>query len=138
MDRPLVRRSDFERHIGHLVKIEMVVMVDGRRRFRGTILGVEADSARLRRDDARPDEQAEILLPIGEMEEAKLVLTDALIAEALRRSKAQTREGTPEAQGNEADEVRDTRSKPAGSSRHRDYAPATGKNRRAAHHEETD
>src|SRR5690348_5479724 len=35
MDRPLVRRSDFERHAGHLVKIEMDVPHDGRRRFRG-------------------------------------------------------------------------------------------------------
>src|SRR5438132_4015249 len=60
MDRPLVRRSDFERYAGHVVKIEMAVPVDGRRRFRGTILGVEAGSARLRRDDARPDEQPEI------------------------------------------------------------------------------
>ena len=37
LDRPLVRRSDFERHAGHLAKIEMSVPVDGRKRFRGIL-----------------------------------------------------------------------------------------------------
>jgi ribosome maturation factor RimP len=92
MDRPLVRRSDFERYAGHLAKIEMTMPVDGRRRFRGIVLGVEGDAARLRRDDAAPGEAADIVLPIEEMAEAKLVLTDALIAEALRKGKAEMRE----------------------------------------------
>ena len=43
IDRPLVRRSDFERHAGNVVKIEMAVAVDGRKRFRGMLLGVEGD-----------------------------------------------------------------------------------------------
>ena len=42
MDRPLVRRSDFERHAGHLVKIEMAVAHQGRKRFRGTLGGLAA------------------------------------------------------------------------------------------------
>jgi ribosome maturation factor RimP len=87
MDRPLVRRSDFERHAGHQLKVEMAVARDGRRRFRGVLTGVEGEAARIRRDDASPGEATEVLLPIEEMAEAKLVLTDALIAEALRRSK---------------------------------------------------
>ena len=44
IDRPLVRRSDFERHAGHLVKIEMAVAHQGRKRFRGTLDGVEGDA----------------------------------------------------------------------------------------------
>jgi ribosome maturation factor RimP len=87
LDRPLVRRSDFERYAGHAVKIEMAAPIDGRKRFRGLLLGAEGDAARIRRDDAPAGEAADVLLPIEEMAEAKLVLTDALIAESLRRSK---------------------------------------------------
>jgi ribosome maturation factor RimP len=91
MDRPLVRRSDFARFAGHRIKVEMAVAIDGRRRFRGVLLGVEDGAARLRRDDAAPGEAEEVLLPIEEMAEAKLVLTDSLIAESLRRGKAAER-----------------------------------------------
>src|SRR5687768_4703699 len=87
LDRPLVRRSDFERYAGNAVKIEMAVAVDGRKRFRGQLLGAEGDAARIRRDDTPEGESPDLLLPIEEIAEAKLVLTDALIAEALRRSK---------------------------------------------------
>lgn len=87
IDRPLVRRSDFDRYAGNRIKIEMAVAVGGRRRFRGLLLGTEDSTARIRRDDAAPGEPAEILLPIEDMAEAKLVLTDALIAESLRRGK---------------------------------------------------
>src|SRR5437762_3997854 len=87
IDRPLVRRSDFERYAGNFVKIEMAVAVEGRKRFRGQLLGTEDDAARIHRDDVAAGEPADILLAIEEMAEAKLVLTDALITEALRRSK---------------------------------------------------
>jgi ribosome maturation factor RimP len=91
MDRPLVRRSDFARFAGHRIKVEMAVAIDGRRRFRGVLLGVQDGAVRLRRDDAAPGEADEVLLPIEEMAEAKLVLTDSLIAESLRRGKAAER-----------------------------------------------
>jgi ribosome maturation factor RimP len=91
LDRPLVRRSDFVRFAGHQLKLEMAVAIDGRRRFRGLLLGVEGEAARIRRDDAAPGEASEILLPIEDIAEAKLVLTDALIAESLRRGKAAER-----------------------------------------------
>jgi ribosome maturation factor RimP len=87
LDRPLVRRSDFERYAGQVVKIEMAAAIDGRKRFRGQLLGAEGDAARIRRDDAPAGEAADVMLPIEEMADAKLVLTDSLIAEALRRSK---------------------------------------------------
>jgi ribosome maturation factor RimP len=92
-----VRRSDFERHAGHQLKVEMAVGRDGRRRFRGMLTGVEGAAARIRRDDASPGEENDVLLPIEDMAEAKLVLTEALIAESLRRGKAQDQERKREA-----------------------------------------
>src|SRR5262244_2104428 len=51
LDRPLVRKSDFDRYTGHLVRIEMEVPVEGRKRFRGKLAGTQGESARLERDD---------------------------------------------------------------------------------------
>jgi ribosome maturation factor RimP len=92
IDRPLVRKSDFDRYARHLVKIEMEIPVNGRKRFRGELVGTEGGNARIRRDDAAEGEEAEVLLPIEEMCEAKLVLTDELVTEALRREKSAKRE----------------------------------------------
>jgi len=95
IDRPLVRKSDFDRYAGHLVKIETEIPIDGRKRFRGLLIGTEGEAARIRQDDKKDDMEAggaaEILLPIEEMSEAKLVLTDELVTEALRRGKAAER-----------------------------------------------
>jgi ribosome maturation factor RimP len=126
MDRPLVRRSDFERHAGNVVKIELAVAREGRRRFRGMLLGTDGSAARLRRDDAVEGEAAEILLPIEDMAEAKLVLTEALIAESLRRGKsAERHDGTIE--------------KPAGGPRpDKHLRRAPGQHPRRAQHEEND
>jgi ribosome maturation factor RimP len=92
IDRPLVRKSDFDRYAGHLAKIEMEIPVNGRKRFRGELAGTEGDVARVRRDDTEAGEEAEILLPIEEMSEARLLLTDELVTQALRREKAAKRE----------------------------------------------
>jgi len=93
IDRPLVRRSDFDRYAGHVAQVEMQVPIDGRRRFRGKLIGTDGGCARLRRTDAPANENSEILLPIDDMMEAKLVLTDALISESLRKSKQNQRKG---------------------------------------------
>jgi ribosome maturation factor RimP len=90
IDRPLVRRSDFVRYAGHEAKIEMEVPLGTQKRFRGTVLGVEGDAARLRPRDAE-GEAGDVLLPIADMAEARLVLTDALVTESLRRGKQQAR-----------------------------------------------
>ena len=92
IDRPLVRRSDFERHVGHVARIEMSVAAHGRKRFRGTIIGVEGDAVRIKRDDVKPGEEAEVPLVMEEIADARLVLTDELIAESMRRGKAAERE----------------------------------------------
>ena len=86
IDRPLVRRSDFDRYAGHTAQVEMAAPIEGRRRFRGQLVGTDGDCVRLRSNDT-PADSAEILLRIDDMMEARLVLTDALLAEALRRSK---------------------------------------------------
>jgi ribosome maturation factor RimP len=92
IDRPLVRRSDFERFNGHLVKIEMAVAHQGRKRFRGTLGAVEGDAVRLHRDDIRAGEDADVLLVMEDISDARLVLTDELIAESMRRGKQAERE----------------------------------------------
>ncbi|WP_417679184.1 ribosome maturation factor RimP [Roseibium sp.] len=88
IDRPLVRAGDFERWAGHEVKIELAVMLDGRKRFRGTLLGVKDGAALVRLADVRKDEQDTFELPLEDIGEAKLVLTDDLITAALKAEKA--------------------------------------------------
>src|SRR5207244_7580482 len=73
-------------------KVEMEVAIDGRRRFRGLLLALEGEAARIHRDDAGPGEPVEVLLPIAEMAEARIMLSEAQIAAALKRAKAQQRE----------------------------------------------
>lgn len=92
IDRPLVRRSDFERYAGHLVKIEMAVAHQGRKRFRGLLAGVEGETVRLHRDDIRSDEDADVLLVMEDISDARLVLTDELVAESMRRGKQAERD----------------------------------------------
>src|SRR5580704_6914850 len=84
IDRPLVRRSDFDRYAGHVAHIEMLAPIEGRRRFRGELNGTEGECVRLRRSDAAAPEGTDVLLRIDDMMEARLVLTDALVSEALR------------------------------------------------------
>ena len=115
IDRPLVRKSDFDRYGGHLVKIEMERPVNGRKRFRGLLTGTAGEAAKLHRDDVTEGEPADVLLPIEDMSEAKLVLTDELVTEALRREKAAKRE----ARAAKREERREERH-----SRHRPQRPA--------------
>ena len=92
IDRPLVRLSDFRRAVGHEARIEMAVPVGARKRFRGLIEGLQGAgptmAARLRLA-ARDDGEGDLVnLPVGDMDEARLVLTEDLIRAALRREKA--------------------------------------------------
>jgi ribosome maturation factor RimP len=74
IDRPLTRAKDYARFAGHEARIETRSAIDGRRRFRGRILGLEQDRVRI------AAEEGEAAIPLGEIQKAKLVLTDALIA----------------------------------------------------------
>jgi ribosome maturation factor RimP len=134
LDRPLVRRSDFERHAGCTIKVEMAIAVEGRRRFRGSLIGTEGEAARLRRDNAAPGEPSEVLLPIGDMAEAKVTLSDELIAESLKRGKAEQREaGSDEPAERKRKPWRDTRRNRADDPHAKQFRPAG--DGRAAQHE---
>src|SRR5215469_440847 len=98
IDRPLVRRSDFDRYAGHAAQVEMQAPIDGRRRFRGELRGTDGDCVRLACGDAEKD-PADVLLPINDMTEARLVLTDSLIAESLRKGKQNQRKETADGDG---------------------------------------
>jgi len=88
IDRPLVRASDFERWAGHLAKIETSEPVHGRKRFRGILRGAQGEEALLSRDDAKAEEERDVAVPMRLIAEARLVLTDALVTESLRRGKS--------------------------------------------------
>ncbi len=91
IDRPLVRPSDFEDWAGHEAKIELKEPVSGRRRFRGILEGIEGEEVRIEVDLDQLGRQV-LGLPIGLLGEARLVLTDELIREALRRAKKSVKE----------------------------------------------
>jgi ribosome maturation factor RimP len=103
IDRPLVRRSDFERAMGHVVKVEMTQMHANRKRFRGTIEAVEGNAVRILRDDAKADDEKSVLLPMEDISEARLVLTDELIAESMRKGKQAARAALGEGADDETD-----------------------------------
>lgn len=86
IDRPLVRPGDFERWSGHEAKIEMLLPQAGRRRFRGVLEGFADGEVRLAVNPADGGREKVIVsLPFAEISEAKLVLTDRLIADARTR-----------------------------------------------------
>ncbi len=76
IDRPLTRLTDFERFAGFEVKLETAVPVEGRRRWKGRLLGLDGERIRLE------TETGEIVLPAAGLVKAKLLLTDELIAAA--------------------------------------------------------
>jgi ribosome maturation factor RimP len=78
IDRPLVRTEDYDRFAGFEAKIELTRPIDGRKRFRGRLLGTAGGKLRLF------TEAGETELPLDAVGRAKLVLTDDLIAAAPR------------------------------------------------------
>ncbi len=87
IDRPMVRKSDFERWSGHIVKCETSILVENRKRFRGKITEVDTDGFTLERDQVAYGEEPRVKIPFNALSEAKLVLTDDLIRDALRADK---------------------------------------------------
>ncbi len=86
IDRPLVRPSDFEDWAGHEAKIELKEPVDGRKRFKGKLDGFEDSEVRIAADAGSLGIQ-HLGFPVSLIADAKLVLTDDLIREALARAK---------------------------------------------------
>jgi ribosome maturation factor RimP len=112
IDRPLVRAGDFERWAGYEAKIEMAVPVEGRKRYRGIIRGVAGGRVAVELPDIKEGEDPVVHLILTDLGEARLVLTDDLIRESLRRGTApaetdedaeDTDEGAEEAASPETD-----------------------------------
>jgi ribosome maturation factor RimP len=101
IDRPLVRPSDFEDWSGHEAKIELSEPIDGRKRFKGILEGFEDGEVRINADTGEHGIQ-HLGLPVHLIADAKLVLTDELIREALQRAKE--RHSTRPGDGAELDE----------------------------------
>jgi len=101
IDRPLVRPSDFEDWSGHEAKIELTEPIEGRKRFKGVLEGFEDGEVRLTTDTGQHGIQ-HLGLPVHLIADAKLVLTDELIREALQRAKE--RHSTRPGDGAELDE----------------------------------
>lgn len=89
IDRPLVRRRDFERWAGHEAKIELAVAMDGRKRFRGRITGLDEASVDIALMDGSNDKAR---IALEDIAEARLVLTDELVEAALKSGKARIRD----------------------------------------------
>lgn len=90
IDRPLVRPSDFEDWSGYEAKVELNELLDGRKRFRGAIEGFAEGELRIEVDLDQVGRHV-LGLPLGLIEDVRLVLTDDLVRESLRRSKAAAR-----------------------------------------------
>jgi ribosome maturation factor RimP len=101
IDRPMVRKSDFVRWQGHLVKCETSIMIGNRKRFRGKIVEADADGFTLERDQVAYGEELNVTIPFTALSDAKLILTDDLIRDALRADKLAKAQA---ANQNEADE----------------------------------
>jgi ribosome maturation factor RimP len=101
IDRPLVRPSDFEDWSGHEAKIELKEPIDGRKRFKGFLEGFEDGEVRIKADTGEHGIQ-HLGLPVHLIADAKLVLTDELVREALQRAKE--RHSTRPGDGAELDE----------------------------------
>ncbi|MBO6852609.1 MAG: ribosome maturation factor RimP [Marivivens sp.] len=85
IDRPLTRLKDFDQWNGYVAKIETSELIDGRRRFKGTLAGTEDDEVLIEIEEH--GEPVTIGLKFEWLSDAKLVLTDELIRDVLRGRK---------------------------------------------------
>ena len=93
MDRPLVKAQDFADYVGYEARLEMQVLVEGRKRFKGPIVSADEKAVVVNVDGQK------FALDYDLMQAAKLVLTDELVRESLRRSKDKESLRTGVAQG---------------------------------------
>lgn len=101
IDRPLVRKSDFATWVGHLVKLETSIMVADRKRFRGRIAAADDTGIVIERDQPAYGDEPTVRIPFETIAEARLILTDDLIRDALSkdnraRKEAKRRRGEPD------------------------------------------
>ncbi|MVA98214.1 ribosome maturation factor RimP [Nitratireductor sp. CAU 1489] len=111
IDRPLVRTADFAAWQGHLAKLETAVMVAERKRFRGRIAEAGADGIVLERDQASYGDEPRVEIPYDTIADARLILTDDLIRDALAKDK-QARQAAKKLRGDQADGDNDNDNEP--------------------------
>ncbi len=87
IDRPLVRARDFKRYIGHEAKVELFDMINGRKRFRGDIIACDDKIATIKTRDALPETDPNFDLELAQIAEAKLIMSDKLLAMAAKAQK---------------------------------------------------
>ena len=94
IDRPLTALQDFARFAGHEARLELTRGLDGRRRFKGRLIGVEGNVVLM---DVHDDDNAvrRVTIEFSDVAEAKLMLTDQLIQESLRAQEARTAKSPP-------------------------------------------
>jgi ribosome maturation factor RimP len=85
IDRPLVRKSDFAAWKGHLVKVDTSILVADRKRFRGRIEEADEDGILIARDQPGYGDEPTVRVPFEAIAEARLILTDDLIRDALSK-----------------------------------------------------
>jgi ribosome maturation factor RimP len=87
IDRPLTRRRDYEAYAGHEARIELKAPLDGRKRIRGTLKGLKGEDVVVETELGEDKVRGELAVPFMSIGDAKLVLTDALIEQDLKRRK---------------------------------------------------
>ena len=81
LDRPLTRRADYSRFAGNEAKIETIIPVNGRKRFRGTLNGINGDLVKI------TTTEGEFELNFSHIRNAKLVLSDELVGKSAKGKK---------------------------------------------------
>ena len=87
IDRPLVRKSDFEQWSGHEVRVELTRMLQGRKRFRGIVKGMSGNQVILHLPDVPEGADPLVYLDLACVSRARLILTERLLEQAARNQK---------------------------------------------------
>lgn len=109
IDRPLVRKADFAAAVGHVAKVDTSIIVAGRKRFRGRIAEATEQGIRLEREKPAYGEDPMVEILFEAVDDARLMLSDDLIREALSRDnkarkEAKKRHGEPADDAETADQ----------------------------------
>ncbi|SFT63416.1 ribosome maturation factor RimP [Mesorhizobium sp. YR577] len=106
IDRPLVRKSDFSAWVGHLVKMETSILVADRKRFRGKIAEADDESVLIERDQPAYGDEPSVRIPFETIADARLILTDDLIRDALSKDNRARKEAKKN-RGEDEDDAED-------------------------------
>jgi len=96
LDRPLTDMKHFEQYSGQLARLELDRFVEGRKRFRGVLAGIDGDNVAIDLD--KEDETA--LIPFAWISEAKLLITDEVIKKGQKKPKEKSKEKSNKKQSN--------------------------------------